>query len=282
MIFGKSFPPDMQGEMWKGIGALSASWTGGSTNLIAVSRGLGAPHSVEGMIIIVDTIVAYGWMAMLMFMARRQDRFDRWNRSRTGLIEELRRRAADAGVRKSHPITLGHLGAMVALAVVGTAAARLAAGYLPKVENLISEFTWMVIIASTLGILLSTTPVRKLQHYGTSSLGYLLLYLILAAIGAMTNLSQLQAAKVMILAGVVWILIHGVFILLMGRLLRVPLALIASASQANIGGVASAPVVAEVYQDGLAPVALLLAVVGNISGTYIGMTVAVMCRAVGP
>ena len=286
MIFGSHLPP----EMWKGFGALSGSWTGGSTNLIAVSRGIDAPRSVEGIMIIVDTIVVYCWMAILMLMARRQEAFDRWNRSRVSLIEELRRRAQADGLRKSQPITLGPVGAMAALAVVGTAGAEwageIAADWigsaLPQVKDLISGFTCTIIIASTLGILLSLTPVRRLGRYGTSSVGYLLLYLVLASIGAMTNLNQLHAAKVMILAGVVWVLIHGVFILVAGRLLRVPLALIATASQANLGGVASAPVVAEVYQEGLAPVALLLAVLGNISGTYLGITCAARCRAVWP
>lgn len=277
-LFGSHLPADM----WKGFGALAGSWTGGSTNLLTVSRGLEAPKSVEGAAIIADTVVVYGWMTMLIFMSRRQKRFDRWNRSRTGMIEELRRRAEVVDKNEPRPITLGHVGAMAGIAVAGMAVARWGASMLPVVPDLISAFTWTVILASTFGILLSLTPVRRLGQYGSTSVGYLLLYLILAAIGAMANLSEIWEARVLILAGVVWVLIHGVFILVAGRLLRVPLALMASASQANLGGVASAPVIAEHYQKGLAPAALLMAIFGNVTGTYLGITCAAMCRAVWP
>lgn len=279
-IFGRWMPVDVQSEMWKGIGALSGSWTGGSTNLLAVAEGLHTPGAITGMIIIVDTVVAYAWMGLLMLMAGRQDWYDRRFRSRMDLLDELRRRAAADGPRTAHPITLGYVMVIFGIAAAGTAGAI----YLGQVAfdkfQVLSGYTWAVILASTFGLALSFTPVRRLERFGTSSVGYALLYLVLASIGAKTSLANLAGTPILILAGVVWVLIHGVFLLTAGRLLRAPLALIATASQANIGGVASAPVVAEVYLTGLAPVALLLAVLGNIAGTYLGLCCAALCKMV--
>jgi uncharacterized membrane protein len=280
VIFKPWLPANLQPDMWAGIGALSASWTGGSSNLVAVASGVQAPKGIVGPIMVVDTIVGYGWMGMLMFLAGKQDRFDRWNRSRMGVLEELRRRTAADGPRTPHPITLGSITLMLVIAICGTAVARWLGSMLPQVERLINAGTWSILIASTAGLVLSLTPVRRLERFGASAVGYAMLYFVLAAIGSTTDLADMAGAPVLVLAGLVWVLIHGGFILLAGRLLRVPMALIAPASQANIGGVASAPVVAEVYQDGLAPVGLLLAVLGNVSGTYLGLTCAAVCKMV--
>jgi uncharacterized membrane protein len=104
------------------------------------------------------------------------------------------------------------------------------------------------------------------------------LYFVLASIGARTSLTSLADAPLMIVVGVVWVLIHGALILAAGRLFRAPMALLAAASQANMGGTASAPVVAEIYHPGLAPVGLLLAVLGSILGTFLGIFCAHICR----
>jgi uncharacterized membrane protein len=85
---------------------------------------------------------------------------------------------------------------------------------------------------------------------------------------------------VLIAAGLTIVAVHAVVILIGARLLRAPLFLVAAASQANIGGVASAPVVAEVYHPGLASVGLLLAILGNIVGTWLGIVCAQLCRMV--
>jgi uncharacterized membrane protein len=281
LIFGHWLPPDM----WKGIGALSGSWIGGSANMIAVGAGVKMSSSMYNMMVVVDTIVAYLWMAVLILLAGRQERFDRWNRSRMDMLDELRRRAAAAGPGASHPITLRHIVLMFSIAAAGCAVAIRASVEMPKMEGtimegMISATTWAIILASTIGLALSMTPVRRLERFGASTVGYGLLYLVLAAIGSRANLGSLAAAPVMVLAGLVWVIIHGLFLLAAGRLLRAPLALLATASQANIGGPASAPVVAEVYQPGLAPVGLLLAVLGGIVGTYLGLCCAALCRMV--
>lgn len=279
-IFGRWLPPEIQPQMWTGFGALSASWMGGSTNLVAVAKGVETLPEIVGMVIIVDTVIAYGWMSMLMIMAGRQAKFDRWNRSRMGVLDELRRHASEAGAREAHPITLRHIVLMFTIAVGGTALAMWASTELPEVPQMISPFTWAIILASIFGLILSMTPARRLARFGTHSVGYGLLFFVLAAIGATADLTHLASVPVLVLAGLVWVLIHGIFLLTAGRLLRAPLALIATASQANIGGVVSAPVVAEVYQTGLAPVALLLAVLGNVLGTYLGLCCAALCRMV--
>jgi uncharacterized membrane protein len=164
------------------------------------------------------------------------------------------------------------------IAATGSVGARLLAQQLPVIKDVVSTYTWTIIIVSLLGILLSVTPARRLEQSGASRVGYHLLYFVLTAIGAKASVASISSALILIAAGLVIVAVHGLFLLVAARILKAPLFLVATASQANIGGVASAPVVAEVYQPGLASVGLLLAILGNIFGTYLGICGAQLCR----
>jgi len=274
LIFGQWLPPDI----WQGLGPLSASWMGGSSNMIAVAESVETPTKMYGTMIVVDTIIPYAWMGLLIFMSAHQARFDRWNRAKSDILDDLKRRSADGPAIQSEPLTLRHVVVMFAVAAAGTYAAIQLAGLLPVIPQIVSRSAWAIILATALGLMLSFTPIRRLERFGASKIGYGLLYFVLASIGARTSLASLTEAPLMIVVGIVWVLIHGVFILAAGRLFRVPMALLATASQANMGGTASAPVVAEIYHPGLAPVGLLLAVLGSIVGTYLGIFCAYLCR----
>ncbi|MDP6545575.1 MAG: DUF819 family protein [Phycisphaerae bacterium] len=274
LIFGRWLPPDS----WSGIGALSASWMGGSLNMIAVKEAVGTPEKIYSTMIVVDTIIPYAWMGLLIFLSAHQAKLDRWNRAKTDILDDLKRRTAGGGVSESEPITLRHVVVIFAVAAAGTYGAIQLAGLLPAIPQVVSTSAWAIILATTLGLVLSFTPVRRLERFGASTIGYGLLYFVLASIGARTSLTSLADAPLMIVVGVVWVLIHGALILAAGRLFRAPMALLAAASQANMGGTASAPVVAEIYHPGLAPVGLLLAVLGSILGTFLGIFCAHICR----
>ena len=152
------------------------------------------------------------------------------------------------------------------------------AKFLPVVKNIISLSAWTIIVVTTLGILFSFTPARRLEKFGSNKIGYFLLYFVLTTIGAKASVSHLGASAILIAAGVVIILVHAAVLLIAARLLKAPAMLVAAASQANVGGVASAPVVAEIYQPGLASIGLLMAILGNIIGTYLGIVVGQICR----
>ena len=263
-------------EFWAGFGALSASWTGGSANMIAVKEALAVPERVFAPMVIVDTVVPYVWMAMLIAYVGAQGIFDRWNGSNRAVLDDLARSAAvqQAAVR----LTPGGSAAVLVFAAVGSLLARDLGARLPVVKDVVSPYAWTIILVSLFGLLLSLTPVRRLEQAGATKIGYALLYFVLTAIGARASIADINAAFILIVAGAVIIVVHVLFLLAGARLLRAPLFLVAAASQANVGGVASAPVAVAVYEPGLASVGLLLAILGNIVGTYLGILCAQCCR----
>lgn len=270
----------LPGDIWMGFGTLSGSWIGGSANMVAVKEAIKAPDEVFLPMVVVDTVIPYAWMGLLILGSGFQAWYDRWNRSKMDLIDHLAKRS-QASQAQTQPAGLKHIVLMFALASGVAAVSTRLAGLLPEVPNMVSASAWTIILATAMGLAASFTPVRRLEVYGASKVGYGLLYLVLASIGAKTSLSHLASAPVLLLAGALWVLIHAAFVLLAGRLLRAPMALLATASQANIGGPASAPVVAEIYHPALAPVGLLLAVLGNIIGTYLGLLCCTLCRYAG-
>jgi uncharacterized membrane protein len=264
-------------QFWSGFAALTASWTGGSANMIAVKSALNTPDSVFLPMVIVDTIVPYVWMGMMVACVSLAPAFDRWNKADRAILDDLHARIQHVSSSKAQKLGFPSLG-LVGLALgVGFLSIYLSL-FLPEVKGIISAYAWTVIIVSCFGIALSLTPARKLEVHGTNKMGYFILYFVLTSIGAKASISHLGTACILILAGFLVVLIHALLLFVGAKLLRAPLFLAVVASQANVGGVASAPLVAEIYQKGFASVGLLLAILGNIEGTYIGILTGQICH----
>lgn len=265
MVFGGFLPDDA----WTGFAALSGSWIGGTANMVAIAESVGTPDSAMGPIIVVDTVVGYGWMGVLLFFSGYQALFDRKTNARTEAIEETNAHLADMD-RDRTPLTLRHAMMLIGFGMAGAVVAVQLGARMPRLGDptIISNTTWAVLIVVTVGLALSFTRVRDLEKVGASHFGYVALYFLLSGIGAQGDLNAVIQAPVYLLAGVLWIAIHVGILLLAARLVRAPLFFVATGSMANIGGAVSAPIVAGVYHPAMAPVGLLMAVVGYVLGIY--------------
>ena len=295
LLFRGALPDDA----WMGLAALSGSWIGGTANMVAVKEGIGAPDSVIAPIIVVDTVFAYGWMGILLFLSTQQARIDSWLRAdRTALDDFTARRAGSLDVVPSLPpdsaipapdpaeaeeavhtadprvrsTSTADLALVIGLGLGAAALARWASGFLPPIGDpvvIISRNTWAILLTVTVGLALSFTRLRRLDDAGASAVGYYVLYVILATIGAQADVRAVASFPAYMLAGAVWMLVHMTVLFGTARLLRAPLALVATGSMATVGGPASTPVVAGTYHPALAPVGLLLAVASNVLGIYL-------------
>lgn len=265
LVFGSLLPPDA----WQGLATLSGSWIGGTANMLAIKESVGAADDILGPIIVVDTVVGYGWMGILIFLSIFQERFDKWIKADTSVMERTNETLL-AMDNERRPTSITDLAVIVGMAFAATVLALAAGGALPALGDptIISSTTWAVLIVVTAGLFLSFTGVRKLERAGASRMGFLALYLLLTSIGAQADLAAVLDAPVYLLAGVLWIAIHIVLLMIAARIVRAPLFFVATGSMANIGGAASAPIVASVYLPAMAPVGLLMAVAGYFLGIY--------------
>jgi len=273
--------------LWKGVAALSGSWIGGSANMAAIWESLVSkpPTPAEGglfsAMIAVDICVAYPWMALVIALAAYQTRVDRWTKADTSQVEKVNKRMEEISKSESRFLRTDKFIYMLALAFFAALLSNWLGFKIEKIfEGVVKSQLWrsilgsyavMIILITFFGLSCSFTPISKLEGYGASKVGYALLYLVLARIGAKSNLNALTNFPWYILMGVVWILIHALCLFIAMRIMRAPMFFAATASQANIGGPVSAPVVAAAYQPNLAVVGLLMAIVGNILGTFLGL-----------
>jgi len=278
MLFKGYLPADA----WTGFAALSGSWIGGTANMVAIAESVGTPESAFGPIIVVDTVVGYGWMGVLLFFSGYQAAFDRRTGANTTIIEDTNRRLSELD-QDRHPTTIRDAVVMVGMGMAAAVASVALGQKLPNLGDptIISSTTWAVLVVVTGGLLLSFTRLREYEKVGASSMGYTALYLLLAGIGAQADLRAVLQAPVYLAAGAVWIAIHILVLLLAARVVRAPLFFVATGSMANIGGAASAPVVAGVYHPAMAPVGLLMAVAGYILGIYGALACAWLLALVG-
>ncbi|MGD8278915.1 MAG: DUF819 family protein [Gemmatimonadota bacterium] len=278
LAFGHLLPP----ESWKGLAALSGSWIGGTANMVAVAESVGTPNSIMGPIIVVDTVVGYGWMGVVLFFSAWQSRWDRRIGAKTEAIEEANAHL-EALASKQRPTEMWHAAALVGVGLSVAVVCVALGEKLPVLGDptIISHTTWAVLIVVTAGLILSFTPMRRLEEVGASKLGYVALYMLLTGIGAQADLRAVLAAPAFLAAGALWIAVHATILLIAARLLRAPLFFFATGSMANIGGAATAPVVAGVYHPAMAPVGLLMAVSGYILGIYAALGCAWMLGQLG-
>ncbi len=211
-----------------------------------------------------------------------QARFDRRTRARTEAVEETNSRLAEMD-RERRPTTLRDAVVMIGFGMACAVGAQRLGSAFPAVGDptIISGTTWSILIVVTGGLALSFTRLRELEKAGASGLGYTALYLLLAGIGAQADLRAVLDAPVYLAAGAVWIAIHVGVLLIAARIVRAPLFFVATGSMANIGGAASAPVVAGVYHRAMAPIGLLMAVAGYILGIYAALLCAWLLGLVG-
>lgn len=266
--------PWLPEESWKAVGALTATWTGGSANLVAVATTLGLSPELQGVIIIVDTVVGYSWMGVLIWLAGQQVRVDRWLGADRSQVAGLGERLAERREAQRRPMGLSDVTLMVALAVGLTIASLQIGARMPPLGRVLNAFSWAVLIVTTVSLLLSLTRVARLEEAGASTLGYAGFYLLLASVGAQGDLRKVVSNPQFVLLGLIVIAVHAVVTLLAVRLLRAPVFFFGAASQACLGGYSSAPVVAAIYEPAMAPLGLLLAVLGNLTGTYLGLLTA--------
>ncbi len=280
ILFASVFMPDLlqENELWRGMSTIAGSWIGGGANQTAMYVVFEPPSELFTQMIAVDIIIANLWLGFLLFWSKDPDTIDRKLKADASNIRVIQKNISDYQARIMRIPTFADTMKILGIGLGVTGLAHLLAGWiapwiettLPQLErfSLTSPFFWVVVIATTVGLLLSFTRYRQLEGAGASRLGSAFLYILVATIGMQMDLLDVKDNPGFFLLGVVWIGVHILFLLLVAWIIKSPFFFVAVGSQANIGGAASAPIVAASFNPALAPVGVLLAVLGYAAGTY--------------
>jgi len=263
-------------EAWRAFGALSGSWMGGTGNMVAIQSALELPDSKMGYVLLIDSIDYAIWVMILLALVPFAKQFNQWTKADGELLEKLGSTLDTTQEKK--PIKFPSLFMMLGLALMVSVLAQQLAPLLPT-TSFLTNTTWIVIFATLAGIVAGMTPLSKLSS--AEPLANIMLYLIVALIASRANFSELSQAPLYIVAGFVIIIIHASIMVLFAKLFRLDLFSLGVASLANIGGVASAPILAGAYHKALIPVGVLMAMMGYIVGTFMGLGVAHVLQILG-
>lgn len=280
LALGWMFPEGALDQAWRGLAALAGSWIGGGANFVAVGESAGATAATMSLMVVVDVGVANVWTAVLLLFAGRERTMDERIGADRTRIDTVRARVEQYQAEVARPANLADMLLILAIGLGVTGIVTWVARYLPDIGTIINGFTWTVCLVTAVGVGLSFTGLRRLEGAGASTVGSVFLYLLVATIGASAQFSHVADNLPLLAVGALWMSFHAAAMLLVRRLLRAPVFFLAVGSQANVGGAASAPVVAAAFHPSLATVGVLLAVLGYVLGTYVGILDALVLQQI--
>jgi uncharacterized membrane protein len=284
-LFSESFQLAAQeGGYWKGLVTITGSWIGGSSSQLALKEIYGCSEELFVIILVIDALVANVWTALLFYGAGISAKIDAWLGADATLIEDVKKNILKYKETKDKPADLKDLSFILGVGFGGTAFAHAGSGFISNLvaphrdwliahglEPFASQFLWLILLSTTIGILLSFTSVRKMEKVGSTDFATLFIYFLIMTIGMRLDLFNIGANVGLLAVAIVWMLIHIVSMFVAAKIIKAPFFFVAVGSQANIGGVATAPAVAAAFHPSLAPVGVLLAVLSHVVGTYAGI-----------
>ncbi len=291
------FAPEIVGgegaeEVWRGLSTVAGTWIGGGANQAAMYEIFKPSPDLFSAMVALDVFISYLWMALLLFGAGKNMLINSFLKANDQSVTEIKDKIeayqqSIMRIPKMEDILL-----ILGIGFGITGIAHFGADYIApwitinapylSAFSLTSGFFWIVIIATTLGMILSFTKLRNLEGAGASRIGSVLLYVLIATIGMQMNIMAIFNKPGILIVGLVWILIHAIVIFIVAKLTKTPFFFLAVGSMANIGGPASAPVIASAFHPSLAPIGVLLAVFGYVIGTYGAYISGLMMQAVSP
>ena len=268
-------------DIWRGLSTVAGSWIGGGANQTAMKEIYQVDDNLFASMLVVDVVVANIWMGFLLYGANISKKIDTWLQADASAIEDLKERIKSyrASIEKVPTtadifllmgvafggVALSHWVSDLMVPYMGARKEILAAWNL---NSLTSGFFWLVVAATTFGLFLSFTNLRRLEGVGASRWGSVFIYILVATIGMKMNLREVFENLDLFAIGIIWMLVHVTILLVVAKLIKAPFFFVAVGSQANVGGAASAPIVASAFSPSLAPVCVFMAVLGYALGTY--------------
>ncbi|RUA08281.1 MAG: hypothetical protein DSY38_01900 [Fusobacteria bacterium] len=277
-------------DAWQTFSILSSSWVGGSTNMAATQAGLGVKDGSQALTyaFLMDNICASFWLVLLISLAPMREKFNKFSGANSEEVDKIIRHIHTTAAKNEDKRDYEFMDFMLTLGLgLGVAGIVLVLGkqvinpggltdadFLSGLRSFFAGSGWVVILATIFGIIGSTTPLKKIK--GTDHVGSVLLYVVVGLIATATDFSTIDMgqAAIYIVAGVLVLLFHLVVLLIMAKIFKLDLYICGIASQANIGGSVSAPILAGTYDEALIPAGLMMGIFGSAIGTVTALMLA--------
>ncbi|WP_053955235.1 DUF819 domain-containing protein [Inediibacterium massiliense] len=257
-------------DTWKAFAALAGSWMGGTGNMAAIQGALNVPDSSMGYTLLIDSIDYAIWVMILLWLVPYAKFFNKWTKADTSIIDEVGEQLAATQEKIRKNIEFSDMIFLIGMSFFVSSVSQSLSEILPE-TSFITGTTWTVILATIAGVVCAMTGIGKIP--GSSQISNVMLYTIVGLIASRANFAELGQAPLYIIAGFVILIVHGVILAIVAKIFKLDLFTCGIASLANIGGVASAPILAASYSEALIPIGVLMAMLGYVIGTGGGLLV---------
>lgn len=297
VLFTSWIAPEVVGgsgpeEVWRGLTTVAGSWIGGGANQAAMYEIFKPSDSLYSMMITVDVLVAEVWMLFLLLGVGSHEKIDKYFKADATAVNVLRDKMEKFSLDTAKIATTTDLFVILGLCFGAVGISHWFADIVtpfisenaPSLSkfSLDSKFFWLIVAATTIGLILSFTKARNYEGAGASKIGTIFIYILVATIGMKMDVTAIASNPGIFGVGLIWMVIHVGLLFIVGKLIKAPYFFLAVGSKANIGGAASAPVVAAAFHPALAPVGVLLAVLGYALGTYGAWLCGLLMQGVAP
>lgn len=297
ILIVSQFSPETVGgagpeAVWRGLTTVAGSWIGGGANQAAMKEVFEVDDNLFSAMITIDVIVANIWMAFLLYGTGIRDKIDSWLKSDTSSIMSLQNKMENYHAQNNRIPELVDLFTILGVGFGVTAISHFLSDFIaPWIQanapflsrfSLTSSFFWLIVFSTTIALLLSFTRIRNLESVGASKFGSVFLYILVTTIGMKMNILAIFDHPGLFLVGIIWMSIHAILLIIVAKIIRAPFFFLAVGSQANVGGAASAPIVASAFHPSLASVGVLLAVFGYAIGTYGAWICGMIMQSISP
>lgn len=293
ILFFKFVAPDLlvsvEGtEVWRGLSTVAGSWIGGGANQVAMKELYEVNDSMFSIMAVVDVLVAEVWMVFILLGVAKSGKIDKYFNADSSAVENLKNKMHEFSQKTARVASFNDL-----IIILGIGFGVVGLGHLVgdsvgpwisenwpslKIIGLGSPFFWLIVLSTFSGIILSFTKIKNYEGAGASKIGSVFIYILVASIGMKMNINAIFSNLGLFAIGFVWMIVHVGLLFVVAKIIRAPFFFLAVGSKANIGGAASAPVVAGAFHPSLAPVGVLLAVLGYFLGTFGAIFCAVLMQ----
>ena len=259
-------------DAWKALGALCGSWMGGGGNMLAVQAALNVDEGSMAYALVMDSICATLYVMFLLWAIGFSKVFNKWTKADTRAIDEVGRTLEAEAKADTKPFLWQNIMILVGSGLLVSALSQVGGAFINQYLPFFDKTTWTVLIVTALGVILAMTPFGKIK--GTEEISNSLLYIVIALIASRADLASMGNAPAWLLTGFIVLLFHVAVMIILAKLLKLDIFTCTVASLANIGGTATAPVLAGTYSSALVPVGIIMALLGYVVGTGGGLVVA--------
>lgn len=268
------FKGSLGSDTWGAVAALYASWVGGSANMAAMQAALPVDAGAYSCALALDTVCYSVWIALLLLMVRYASKWNNAVKADTSKLQAVADAAAAEVAKEKKQAGGADWIFLIGLSLIVSAISQYVGASLNGALRdvglaMFDKGSMTTLFVTVLGLVCAMTPLGKVP--AVEELSSVYLYAVVSLLASTASVTDLLAAPMWVVYGFFILAVHVILMFFLSKLFHWDLCMVSTASLANIGGAASAPIVASAYDASYAGIGVLMGVLGAAVGNFAGM-----------